>query len=240
MLAINKSVSLVALAVVAALAPAAFGQDGGGKPFQLGAETNAYGNGPAYPEYPAYPAPQMVPQTPRQAPHVPAKPLKANIQQTQRPPMQMGIQQNQQRPPMQAMVQQAAPPPGVLPGQFLGRWQVLGSRSKVEARPEFQGAIDGIFTMSNSQMWDIVGNPGSYSMNSTSGVSSVQVGNCTASTAFIRYQHQIKNTMAREAIVMQISPDGRQFQGMQRISIQKPGEPTPRATVTYQLMGQRQ
>jgi hypothetical protein len=77
-------------------------------------------------------------------------------------------------------------------------------------------------------------------MSADTGVNQVQVGQCTANTAFIRYQHQVKNTMAREAVVLQISPDGRAFQGMQRISIVKPGESAPRATVTYSLMGQRQ
>jgi hypothetical protein len=77
-------------------------------------------------------------------------------------------------------------------------------------------------------------------MGSSTGVQSVQVGQCNQSTAFLRYQHQVGNTMAQEAIVMQLAPDGRTFQGMQRITIKKPGEPSPRAQVTYQLMGRRQ
>ncbi|HEY9789540.1 MAG TPA: hypothetical protein V6D22_04010 [Candidatus Obscuribacterales bacterium] len=231
MLAINRKYSLAAIVALLSLMPAATAQDNGQqtKPFQLGVQDNQYSSGPAYPDYPA---PQMI--QPQPAPV--AKPHKLSVQHNA--PMQTGIQQTQQRPPMQAAAQ--ALPPGVLPNQFLGNWLVLGQRAKVEARPEFQAGIDNIFTMSNSQTWNIVGQPGRYQMSSDTGVSQVQVGNCTTSTAFIRYGHPIKNTVAREAIVLQISPDGRQFQGMQRISIMKQGEPGPRATVTYNLMGQRQ
>jgi hypothetical protein len=231
MLALNRMYSAFAVAALLAAVPAAFGQNNGSsKPFQLGATTDQYNPGSGYPDYPSYPAPQMIPQQPKAAPPP-----------QQRPPMQAAVQQ--QSVPVQRPIQaqaQAGPPPGVLPGGFMGGWMVLGQRAKVEAQPQYQAGIDNIFTMSNTQKWNIVGQPGRYSMSSDSGVSSVQVGQCTANTAFIRYQHQIKNTMAREAIVLQISPDGRQFQGMQRISIVKPGETQPRATVTYNLMGQRQ
>ncbi|HMP51824.1 MAG TPA: hypothetical protein PKD05_09740, partial [Candidatus Melainabacteria bacterium] len=64
------------------------------------------------------------------------------------------------------------------------------------------------------------------------------VNKVQGNTAFIRYGHPIKNTMAQEAIVMELSPDGKRFKGLERITIVKQGEP-PRAKVTYQLVGQR-
>jgi hypothetical protein len=56
-------------------------------------------------------------------------------------------------------------------------------------------------------------------------------------TAFIRYQHPIKNTMAQEAIVLSLDQNGAVFNGLERISINKEGQ--TRAKVTYQLNGSR-
>lgn len=206
-------------------------------PFKLGVEEKFQMSEPSYP---SYPAPVMVPQTPRTAPppkpvHKP--PMHAAVEQTQRPP----APQPPSRPPMNMGIQQTAPP-GVLPSQFLGAWQVLGQRSKVEALPQFQSGIDGIFTGSNSQVWQISGDPGQgYAFVSNTGVrSQVYVDKVQGNTAYLRYQHPIRNTMAQEAIVMMLSPDGSQFQGLERISIVKQGEPGPRAKVTYNLVGRRQ
>jgi outer membrane biosynthesis protein TonB len=229
-------------AMLAALAMVAMATPSFADPFKIGVQQNVQNATPGYSEYPA---PQMIPQAVKQAPikkAPPKKPLKAQIEQQQQPqrPMQAQIQQEAPQQPMQARASQDAPPPGVLPPQFMGNWLVLGQRSNIQARPEYQNGIDNIFTSSNSQTWNIVGGPGGYSMSSTSGVQSVQVGQCTSSTAFVRYAHPVGNTVAQEAIVMQIAPDGRTFQGMQRITIRKQGEPAPRAQVTYQLMGRRQ
>lgn len=214
------------------------------EPFKLGVETNQQLN-PEGGFGSSYPVPHMVPQTATVAPTKPKKEkkLKATVEHNAEPvaqprrPIQAAIQT---AAPIQAGIQQNAPPPGVLPQQFLGRWQVMGSRSNVQARPEYQSGIENIFTATNSQTWNIVGGGGGYSMSSDSGVSAVQVGNCTASIAYIRYAHPIKNTVAQEAIVLQLSADGRSFQGKQRISIVKQGEGAPRAQVTYNLMGYRQ
>jgi hypothetical protein len=179
---------------------------------------------------------------PIQKPPKQPKKLNANLNQNQAPQFNMGAQQNIQQPPPQRPMQAAvqASPPGVLPTQFMGNWMVIGQRQNIQARPEYQNGIENIFTGSNSQTWNIVGGPGGYSMSSTTGVQSVQVGQCNQQTAFLRYQHPVGNTTAQEAIVMQLSPDGQTFQGMQRITIKKPGEGSPRAQVTYQLMGRRQ
>lgn len=233
--------AVVALIALAAVAPAIAQEPG--KPFELGVQQNVHGAAPSYPSYPApvaIPVPQPVPVKPPKK----QKPLKATAVQEQpaTPRMNVGIQQNAQpvqRPPMQANVQ-ASPPPGVLPTQFMGNWLVLGSRQNIEARPEYQNGVGNIFTSSNSQTWNIVGGPGGYQMGSSSGVQQVQIGQCNNTTAFIRYAHPVGNTVAQEAIVMQLSPDGQTFQGMQRITIKKQGEPTPRAQVTYSLMGRRQ
>src|SRR5262249_8202334 len=58
-------------------------------------------------------------------------------------------------------------------------------------------------------------------------------------TAFIRYQFQVKATMAQEAVVLQLAPGGAQFQGLERIMIVRSNQP-PRAKITYQLSGSKQ
>lgn len=210
--------------------------------FKLGVEQNTQLDPAA--GFQGYPQPKMIPQTPVMAPPKHVKPIKAKIEHNVEPPRQQPMRPIQAAiqtaAPIQGNIQQQAPPPGVLPQQFLGRWQVMGSRANVQARPEYQGGIENIFTATNSQTWNIVGGGGGYSMSSDTGVNQVQVGNCTASIAYIRYAHPIKNTVAQEAIVLQLSPDGRSFQGKQRISIVKQGEGAPRAQVTYNLMGYRQ
>jgi hypothetical protein len=208
------------------------------KPFQLGVEERGYIQDPNNNnmEY-GYPAPQAIP-TPQYDAGVsktkkpPKKPLKGNLQENvpQR-------QQIQQRPPMQMQVQQSQP----LPQGFMGAWLVSGLRKDVKAQPQFQAAIPTIFAEQTQNVWNITGNPSSgYAFSNDSGVkSAIFVDKVEGGTAFIRYQHPIKNTMAKEAIVMQIVPGGIQFNGLERISIMKQGEPQPRAEVTYQLMGRR-
>ncbi len=206
-------------------------------PFKLGVEERGYiqnpnGGGPEYP------MPEMVPtgqplngsvdQSHKQKkpkPQPPKKPLQGQIEQApvQRP-MQVGIQQSVQLPP-----------------GFMGAWVVSGLRQNIEAQPQYQAAIPTIFQGQTQDVWTISGNPNSgYAFANEAGVrTSIFVDKVQGDTAFIRYQHPIKNTMAQEAIVMQIAPGGAQFKGLERISIVKQGEPGPRAKVTYQLMGRR-
>lgn len=202
------------------------------KTFELGAEQREMiqppPSAPGYPEYPAYPAPQMVPQQPRQAPPQQRKPIQGSATENARPQQPMRLQTQVEKP-------------GVLPPAFLGAWQVMGLRSGVEAQPAYQAGIGNIFTGQNTQIWNIQGNPGSgYVLSSDTGAQTqLYIDKVAGNTAFIRYQHPIRNTMAQEAIVMQLSADGRAFQGLERISIVKQGEPQPRAKVTYQLNGRR-
>jgi len=129
-----------------------------------------------------------------------------------------------------------------LPPAFLGVWNVQGQRQKVEAMPEFQEGAERAFAMSNSQIWTINGNPETgYSLGSNTGVETpLIVDKVQGTTAFIRYQHPVGNTIAQEAVVMSLVQGGAQFNGLERISIVKQGLPTPRAKVTYQLVGHRQ
>jgi hypothetical protein len=188
---------------------------------------------------PAYGAPKMVgtPMVPKHAPpppktpKPPQKPLKgAAIKEVPRPTP---------KPPAPAPV--TAPlKEGVLPAQFLGRWQVMGSRSKVEAQPQFQQGIDGIFSATTTNVWNIQGSPEQgYILSTDSGVSTGLMVQSNGEQAILRYQHPIKNTVAQEALVMQLNPGGVQFDGLERITILKQGEP-PRAKVTYKLIGHRQ
>jgi len=173
----------------------------------------------------SYPAPQMVPQQPTYQARPPAQHLNAgaNTSVHQQPPMQTGVTAV------------------ALPPAFLGVWNVQGTRTKVEAQPEFQQGAEQAFSTSNQQIWTIQGNQGNYTLGSNTGIqTSIYVDKVSGSTAFIRYQHPIKNTMAQEAIVMSLTGGGAQFNGLERISIVKEGVSQPRAKVTYQLVGSRQ
>lgn len=220
------------------------------KQFELNAEQKNYMPGDnGVPEYAPYPA--FMPQKPakKQPPPKKQPPLKIKVEQQQ--------QQQQQMPPMQRQMPQARPMPQLrqtpmfnlgtqksvaLPPSFLGRWAVQGRKTNFEAmQPQYQAA-DGIFAPQTQNVWNIVGNPQSgYAFSNDMGVKSqLYVDKVEGSRAFIRYQHPIKNTMAQEAIVLEVSPDGSQLNGMERISIVKQGEGGPRAKVTYQLNGFKQ
>lgn len=188
-------------------------------PFKLEVQEHGY-----VPQEQAYPAPQMV-----------------------NPPMQGGTSLNRQTPlqgetdagsqPMRASTRQV-----VLPNDFLGVWTVSGQRTKVEAQPEFAAGAQRAFAQSTNNTWQIRGNASSgYSLSSSTGASMpLIVDKVEGQTAFIRYQHPIGNTMAQEAVVMQLVSGNVQFNGLERISIVKQGLPEPRARVTYKLVGRRQ
>jgi hypothetical protein len=181
--------------------------------------------------YPSYPSPQMVqPQTPTYAPPPKRHALTGKTSQSA---MQGGVS-GQGSAPLQGGVSK------VLPPDFLGVWNVRGQRQKVVAAPQFQAGAENAFSMGTQDSWTISGSPGNYSFGSSTGVqTSIIVDKVQGGIAYIRYQHQIKNTMAREAIVLSLMPGGAQFNGLERIAIMKPGEPQPRAQVTYQLFGNR-
>jgi len=178
----------------------------------------------------SYAAPRMIPQAPRQAPLQVRPPIQGGAQQSAPPPVR--------RPaPIQAQITKVA-----LPQSFLGAWNVMGQRTKVEAMPEFQAGAEQAFAPNTQNVWEISGNPESgYQMGSNSGVQTqLIVDKVEGNTAFIRYQHPIGKTMAQEAIVMSLVAGGVQFNGLERVSIVKEGMAQPRAKVTYNLMGQRQ
>ena len=211
-------VAMVALVNLSAFQPAS------ADPFKLGAEQKQYNEGGSYPGYPQYPTPQAIPASVREDVR-PRPPMNGNVQQDQPPP---------RRPPIQLQAQRV-----VLPANFLGAWNVQGQRTKVEATPEFQAGAEAAFAPNTSNVWNIGGDPNSgYSMRNDQGVNTqLVVDKVEGNTAFIRYQHPIKNTVAGEAIVMSLVPGGVQFNGLERVSISKQGE--VRAKVTYQLVGRR-
>jgi hypothetical protein len=193
------------------------------KPFELGVEQKEVmpGQNP-YEGQAEYPVPQAI------------QPYQGGIRD--QAPIQGGTGMQGGRPPMEAGIQRSIP----LPPQFLGTWLVKGQRQGFEAQPQFQAAIPQIFAGSTKNVWTISGNPSQgYAFSNEEGARSpLFVNKVQGNTAFIRYGHPIKNTMAQEAIVMELSPDGKRFKGLERITIVKQGEP-PRAKVTYQLVGQR-
>jgi hypothetical protein len=130
----------------------------------------------------------------------------------------------------------------VLPPPFLGSWNVQGQRMKIDALPEFQQSAQTAFAPATNNVWQITGDPNNgYSLGSNTGVKTqLIVDKVQGSQAFIRYAHQIGNTMAQEAIVMQLAPGGQSFTGLEKVSIVKGPQQPPRAKVTYQLSGSRQ
>ncbi len=173
----------------------------------------------------AYPAPQMV-----------------------NPTMQGGTSLNRHTAPLQGETDAGSQPMRgtarqvVLPNDFLGVWVVSGQRTKVEAQPEFAAGAQRAFAQSTNNTWQIRGNANSgYSLSSNTGANMpLIVDKVEGQTAFIRYQHPIGNTMAQEAVVMQLVSGNVQFNGLERVSIVKQGMPEPRARVTYKLVGRRQ
>jgi hypothetical protein len=183
--------------------------------------------------YSAYPAPQFIQQP---AHYAPPQQRHLNGGTQQHAPLQQQVQQQPQRPPLQMTITKTLPP------SLLGAWNVQGSRTKVEAQnPQFQGMAENAFAMSTANTWTISGNPQSgYSIGSDTGVTfQLWVDKVEGGAAFVRYQHPINNTMAQEAIVMQLENGGTTFTGLERISIIKQGEPGPRCKVQYQLVGHR-
>lgn len=201
------------------------------EPFKLGVEQKNMlpGENP-YQGQAEYPMPQAV--EPMQGGVRQQAPMQAGV--GRQAPMQGGVQR---RPPMQANARRSVE----LPRPFLGNWLVTGRRRGFEAQPKYQAAIPQIFSANTRNIWTITGNPNKgYAFANKQGAKSpLYVNKVQGNTAFIRYGHPIKNTMAQEAIVMELSPDGRQFKGLERITIVKKGEP-PRAKVTYEIVGVRQ
>lgn len=129
---------------------------------------------------------------------------------------------------------------GYLAPQFLGVWQVSGTRSAIEAQPQYRSGVSNIFAATTSNTWRIEGNQSQgYLLSTNTGVQTRLTVETHGDNAILRYQHPINQTLAQEALVMQLLPGGAQFDGLESISIVKPNEP-PRAKVTYKLIGRRQ
>lgn len=199
------------------------------EPFKLNVEQKNYTQGESGYEYPA---PQMV---------QPTQPIRGRAIHTQ-PRVAPPPPQQPHTAPRPTMLNAGVQTSVALPPAFLGVWNVQGQRTKVEAMPEFQEGAERAFAMNNTQIWTINGSPESgYTLGSNTGVQTpLVVDKVQGTTAFIRYQHPVGNTVAQEAIVMNLIQGGAQFNGLERVSIVKQGLPQPRAKVTYQLVGQRQ
>jgi hypothetical protein len=199
------------------------------EPFKLNASEQRRIEQPPPGIEPTYQKPQMIYDTPKaDVVPPPPPPRKGNVHaQPSRPmqPLTAGIAVTKQLPP-----------------EFLGVWRVMGNRKSIDALPQYQAGVQNIFSGTTSNTWTIAGSPQQgYSLTSDTGVTTqLAVDKVQGGTAFLRYQHQIRNTMAQEAVVMELGPNGATFQGLERISVVKPGEPQPRCKVTYELAGQRQ
>lgn len=167
----------------------------------------------------SYPAPQMMKAAPVAQPLPAQHPLKAKVNQSA--PLQAGATKSI-----------------ALPAGFMGRWTVRGQRKSVEAQPEFQAGAENAFAMTTTNTWNITGDPQhGYVIESDSGINTqLYVDKVGKGTAIIRYKHPVKNTEAQESVIL--SGGGNSFEGLERISIVKPGQP-PRAKVEYTLNGSR-
>lgn len=202
------------------------------QPFKLNASEQRRIEQPTPGPEATYPKPQMILDTPKaDVTPPPPQPHKGNV----------GAQQPQHISPGRPLTAGVAVSKQ-LPPEFLGVWRVMGNRKSIDALPQYQAGVQNIFSGTTSNTWTISGSPQQgYSLTSDTGVSTqLAVDKVQGGTAFLRYQHQIKNTMAQEAVVMELGPNGATFQGLERISIVKQGEPQPRCKVTYELAGQRQ
>jgi hypothetical protein len=139
---------------------------------------------------------------------------------------------------IQGGVSKVALPPG-----FMGSWLVKGDRTKVEAAsPANQAGFERSFSPNTTNVWTIKGSAHSgYTIGSDSGTEfPLYVEKLAGGAAFVRYQHPVYSTNAQEAIVMTLGNGGTTFEGLERVSIVKQGEPQPRCKVQYHLIGQRQ
>lgn len=169
----------------------------------------------------SYPAPQMMKAAP--PPVMQKMPAQHPIQAkaTHTAPLQVSATQN------------VTLPPG-----FLGRWTVHASRKSVEALPEFQAGAENAFATQTTAIWNITGDAQhGYAIESDSGINTqLYIDKVGKGTAIIRYKHPVKNTEAQESVIL--SGGGNSFEGLERISIVKQGQP-PRAKVEYTLNGSR-
>ena len=213
----TKMTSALFLSAMTAFAAASssFAQS---EPLQGHAGENTYNTGSSGT---SYPAPQMMKAAPKPVmQHLPAqKPMQAKAEHT-------------------APLQISATKSITLPAGFLGRWTVNATRKSVEAQPEFQAGAESAFATSTTAIWNITGDPQhGYAIESNSGVNTqLYVDKVGKGTAIIRYKHPVKNTEAQESVIL--SGGGNSFEGLERISIVKAGQP-PRAKVEYTLNGSR-
>lgn len=206
-----------------------------------GVKDGAYISAPQVQPYgvPKYATPQYV---------APPKVQKVGIQTSvvKPPPKPKPVPKPVQKPmpmpmPVTRQPVRMAPKEDALPPQFLGRWSVSGQRSSMDGQPQYQSALGGIFAATTQNTWNVTGSPEEgYLLTTDSGVSTpISVHMENSQTAVLQYKHPIKNTLALEAVVLQLGAGGNSFSGLERISIVKPGEPAPRAKVTYQLSGRK-
>lgn len=159
----------------------------------------------------------------------------------------------QKQAPMRARIQKKAPPKRKpikarigksvpLPPGLMGRWLVRGKLQEAQgSKPQYREALRRIFRPNTQNVWTLSGNPqkGYYFSNAKGAKSALFVNKVQGNTAFIRYGHPIGKCVAQEAVVMQLSPNGMEFKGLERVTIVKKGEQW-RFKAKYQLVGVRQ
>lgn len=225
-----KSAYLLVIAIIVSLSTLNSGNSFclAQEPYKLGVQENVQGQPSTYQ---SYPTPQMIPVPGRPAARAPVNNPKRSLQGS------ASSNNNQVSPDTFSTNITAV----ALPPAFLGAWQVHGQRTEVNAMPEFQAAAEQSFSINNDQIWNISGSQANgYTLGSNTGVTTALIiDQVQGNTAWLRYQHPVGNTMAQEAVVMRLAPGGRQFDGLEQISIVKQGLPQPRAKVKYHLTGSR-
>ena len=191
------------------------------EPFKLGAERKETISDPEG-QY-QYPAPAAYPTQEYQGGAQQQAPIRANISTSKRPPLKLEARKT-------------------LPPGLMGKWLVRGQlQSREGSQPQYQEAVPRIFRTNTQNVWTLKGNPkkGYFFSNEEGAKSPLFVEKATGNTAFIRYGHPVGNCVAQEAVVMQLSPDGMEFKGLEKITIGKKGE-NWRMRAKYQLVGVRQ
>lgn len=126
-----------------------------------------------------------------------------------------------------------------LPSIFLKTWHIKCTKQKFDVQPQFEADCKGLPDLGGDTEWTITRDQKSnqYKIFSDADYSvELWVDKVQGQTAFFRFKHLIDAFMIQEAVVMNVSSDGRQFNGLRRLTVCKENS-VRMAQAHYQLSG---
>jgi hypothetical protein len=126
-----------------------------------------------------------------------------------------------------------------LPSMFLKTWYIKCTKQKFDVQPQFEADCKGLPYLGGDTVWTITPdqNSNQYKIFSDADYSvELWVDKVQGQTAFLRFKQVIDAFLIQEAVVMTVSTDGRQFNGLRRLTVCK-GNSVPMAKAHYQLSG---